>query len=159
MKRTVSSFRPLGAKSGFDVGRPAMLIVRNLVGGIARSLILDETSDRALRTALFTIAQCGLILQSGSIAQLQVDAFIQLVMAIGPSTASIISASVIAAAGRASWIPPPAPRQNGEVRLWSKCSPISVRWEAQFRFRSPVPLRTYAQLPQWRDAAPITTTA
>jgi hypothetical protein len=81
------------------------------------------------------------------------------VSAIGPSTASTMSASVIAAAGRASLSPPPAPRTDRsrparDSRLTSFCtvgtgSPVSSARSAA---------ETRAE-PQWRAAAHIVTTA
>jgi hypothetical protein len=156
-----------------------MFIVGNPIRGLARSQIpaftgpdidfvghyrpaarlLRETSASAPRMAWFTAVQCGLTLQSGSITQLQLVALTQLVIAIGPSTASIISAKVIAAAGRESWIPPPAPRTERKspplvkmlTSFWTVGNAMPVSSESAVAdVRTP---------PQWRAAAPITTTA
>ena len=62
----------------------------------------------------------------------------QAVSAIGPSTASTMSASVIAAAGRASLRPPPTPREERSSpadvsRLTSFCTVGAVRDLVLFR--------------------------
>jgi hypothetical protein len=128
------------------------------------------TPASALRTVLFTTDQCGWTRQLPSIAQLWLPVSTHDVMAIGPSTASIISAKLIAAAGRASDIPPPVPRADRNRpallnMLTSFCvvgSAIPVSFDksvAEIRARflpvagsSPAP-------PQCRDAALIITTA
>ena len=74
--------QPLGRELRVDVARPAMLIIGNAGGSFAGSAILDVdvvghrvtrlvrvTSAKAPRTVWFTTAQCGLMLQSGSIVQ------------------------------------------------------------------------------------------
>ena len=79
--------------------------------------------------------------------------------AIGPSTASTTSASVIAAGGRARRTPPPVPRLDSsrpaaDSRLTSFCAvgrgmPVSAESVVAFILAAP----------QWRAAADISTTA
>ena len=138
-----------------------MLVVRNLGGGIPRSLILDgdivvhaarptarllsETSAERSAHRIVHNRPMRLDIAVLSIAQLQVDAFTQPVIAIGPSTASIISASVIAAAGRASLRPPPAPRtERSKSALVKMLTSFCTVGKRNAGFRSPVPSRTYA---------------
>lgn len=109
--------------------------------------------------ALFTAFQCGFTVQSGAIVQLHGVCVVQLVIAIGPSIASIMSARLIAAEGRASLMPPPAPRTDFSSparvsRLTSFCAvgsgmPVSAASSVAL-VRAP---------PQCRAAAPIITTA
>ena len=92
------------------------------------------------------------------------------VSAIGPSTASTISARLIAAAGRASWSPPPTPRElrsspAAVSRLTTFCtvgtgkpvSSASCAADTRRRFFPSAP--TSCAEPQWRAAALIVTTA
>src|SRR5579884_747442 len=107
----------LGRELLLDVGDEAPFVVlRNLFAQLA---ILDGfvhcassvrlTAPRAPRTALPTIPMCGLTRQWASSAQ-SVRPSEQTVIAIGPSTASTMSARVISTAGLARANPPAAPR-------------------------------------------------
>ena len=123
-------------KLGLDVCRPAVLIVRRFRRSIASFAILNveffahaissirvrlvsEMSARAPRKALLIFGQWGLTEQLWSIAQSGPS--MHAVSAIGPSTASTMSATLIAAAGRANCKPPPAPRTDR-----SKLAPVSL---------------------------------
>jgi hypothetical protein len=112
-----------------------------------------------LRIAALTTPQCGRTEQALSMPQSCLPVSTQGVSVIGPSTASIISASVIAAAGRASLSPPPAPRTD-------RSNPAAVRRLTSFctvGAGKPVSSASCAAdtraEPQWRAAALIVTTA
>ena len=82
------------------------------------------------------------------------------VIAIGPSTASMMSARLIAAAGRASRKPPPVPRALS-------MSPAALSRDTSFcAVGSGTPVSSASSVafsrpltPQWRAAADIITTA
>ncbi|KTE83932.1 hypothetical protein ATE72_11290 [Sphingopyxis sp. HXXIV] len=83
----------------------------------------------------------------------------QAVSAIGPSTASMMSATLIAAAGRASLMPPPLPRE-------ATSRPARARLLTSFCAVGPgMPVCSAsmpalsATNPHWRAAALISTTA
>src|SRR5690606_35686483 len=167
---------PLGRELLLDVDRPAVLVLGGFGGRLTSGLVLNlylighagtlgcarrvsGTSAKAPRRASFTTLQCGRTLQQVSIAQIARPCSTHGVKAIGPSTASTMSARLIAAAGLASLSPPPAPRVERsrparDSKLTTFCtvgpgSPVS-------RAKSAAETRA---LPQWRAAAHIVTTA
>jgi hypothetical protein len=117
------------------------------------------TPANAPRTALFTPGQCGWTRQLPSIAQLWLLVSTHDVIAIGPSTASIMSARLIAAAGRASAMPPPLPRADRSrpalLNMLTSFCVVGSAIPVSFA-RSVADTRA---VPQWRDAALIITTA
>ena len=125
----------------------------------ARESEARDTDASAPRTAPFTTPICGRTWQPLSSAQSCFPVSTQEVIAIGPSTASMMSARLIAAGGRDRRTPPPVPREDSskpasDSRLTSFCAvgsgmPVSAE--------SVVAL-TFAR-PQWRAAADIITTA
>ena len=78
---------------------------------------------------------------------------------MGPSTASIISAKLIAAAGRAKDMPPPVPRaERSKPALLKMLTNFCVVGKAIPVSCAKSVAETRA-VPQWRDAALIVTTA
>ncbi len=129
MKRTVDSVEALGGELGVDLGRPAVLVLGRAGGGFARRAFgpgcrlprscdhfrLRESGQRHVRQSpaqgfVHHAPVRADIAAWLSSAQSWRPRSTQAVSAIGPSTASTMSARLIAAAGRASCSPPPAPR-------------------------------------------------
>jgi len=124
----------------------------------------SDTPESAARSAASTAGQCGRTVQAASSVQSPRPCPLHAAMAIGPSTASTISARLIAAAGRASLSPPRAPRTAlsspaADILLTSfwtvgAGNPVSSasRWADSIGASA-------ARLPQCRAAAHIITTA
>src|SRR5690606_16413281 len=122
--------QPLGREILFNVAGPAKFIFGRFISGsdgfgvadshvavlvshaVSPARLSSDTPASAPRIAPFTAPQCGRTRQLSSSAHSWRVSSIQAVMAMGPSTASTISARLISFAGRASAKPPPVPRAD-----------------------------------------------